>query len=190
MQRDLLIVVAITLLVGLVVWWTTRPRGDIVAPDLDAPFNFERGRRRSEAAMAAPAHDDTLTQPDRTHVEQVHAVTDEMRTGELPLVAQFPPPRRHHIYREPSQPQIERMRRRMQQPILAFEADPLAAPIPEMHHVEAPVMFGAQAAEWFSSTVPFVPPTHEPDPMPALDFTGEYRRDDLFAMLGRGEVST
>lgn len=102
---------------------------------------WERGRARSIAAASAPLHGDVLPPDDQELVDAHHEIVVEWRTAEQPVVSTV---RRRHLYRPPSQRQLDRMRARQLAPRKAFEADPLSAPLagplaPAVIHASVPV---------------------------------------------------
>jgi hypothetical protein len=149
----------------------TRPR-KVMAGEMEAPMDLERGRAKSEAAMTAP-----LSEADATAAAPLVAFVEEIGTDELPIVI---PVRRRKGYRKPVRWQIVAARRRV---LYGFGADPLAAAIPGRHRVEEPVLFDDQTLRWFSLALPFPELPAEPVALPPLDFTGEFRRSDLIKML-------
>lgn len=86
----------------------------------------ERGRARSIAAASAPLHGLPVAPEDRELVEAHHEIVVEWRTAEQPVVPAFT---RKHLYRPPSQRQLDRMRARLVAPAQRFAADPLSAPL-------------------------------------------------------------
>lgn len=87
---------------------------------------WERNRARSIAKASAPLHGVVLPPDEREHADAIHEHVVEWRTAELPMV---PTARRRHLYRPPSQRQLEAMRRRRLAPVRAFASDPLSAPL-------------------------------------------------------------
>lgn len=79
-MAELLIGPAILLLIGFGSL-ITRPR-KTMAGDMDAPINVERGRARSEAAMAAPVSD-----ADEEAAAPLVAYVEKIGTGEFPSLA-------------------------------------------------------------------------------------------------------
>lgn len=165
-------------------WLMTRPR-KVQAGDMDAPMNLERGRRQSEAEMAA-AETDVLPEAEAGEAAALVGHFRELATDEHPIV---PTVRRHHVYRDPSPQQIDRMRQRMFAPVRRFEADPLAAPIPDaLVAVAAPVLFGDAVEEWFAPpvepmSVAFPELPAEPEPWQLGGFTAEWSTGELAKLI-------
>lgn len=88
----------------------------------------ERGRQRSIAKATAPLHGDVLPPEDVPLAAAWHEdVVDKASwTGEQAVVPTFT---RKHLYRPPSQRQLDRMRARRAAPVEAFAKDPLSAPL-------------------------------------------------------------
>jgi len=166
-MAETLIAAGILVLLGF--GFLLRPR-KVLAGDMDAPMHLERSRAKSEAEMAA-AETDVLPEAEAGEAAALVGHFRELATDEQPIV---PTVRKRHVYRGPTARQLEVMRRRLLAPIREFQADPLAAPIPDLHLTAEPVLFGAAVEDWFSGSVPFIAPAGEPKPLPALDFTGEW----------------
>jgi hypothetical protein len=88
----------------------------------------ERGRLRSIAKATAPLHGDALPPEDVPLAAAWHEddVDKASWTGEQRVVTTFT---RKHLYRGPSQRQLDAMRARQRRPVEVFAADPLTAPL-------------------------------------------------------------
>jgi hypothetical protein len=83
-------------------------------------------------------------------------------------------------------------------PNLAFDADPLGAPIPEGHLVAEPEFFTAVTADWLSvfswhpaSRVPLASvQVAEPEPVEIEGFTQSWTRADVERMVAKAKAGT
>jgi hypothetical protein len=140
-------------------WWRGRPSAE------------DRGRARSEAAMAA-AHHDALKPAEEQFAVDVHAFAVEWHaTGEQPFVPQVKRKPRSIVRRYPLQRQAARER------VLAgfataraeFRADPLTAPIPTLDRA-----------------TPMLLDLAEPEPWRLESFTTGWTRGQLAQILSAG----
>jgi len=161
----------------------SRPR-KVMAGEMTEPMNLERNRAKSEANMAA-AETQVLTEADAGEAAVLVGHFRDLPTDEQPLVT---PVRRHTGHRRPVRWQRVAARRRV---VRGFATDPLGAAIPGRHRRAEPVEHMSMALAWFTtpaieaSRFPELPA--EPEPLPPLDFTGEFHRSDLFALLAAAD---
>jgi len=87
---------------------------------------LERRRARSIAKATTPLHAEALPPEDEAFVQAHHEIYVEYVTAEQPAVSTV---RRRHLYRPPSQRQLDRIRARRLKPVQDFRADPLSAPL-------------------------------------------------------------
>jgi hypothetical protein len=85
------------------------------------------------------------------------------------------------------------MRARQMAPVRQFEADPLAAPIPDLHDVAEPVLFGTAVEEWFSPalepvSVPFPELPAEPEAWKLGGFTAEWTAADVARLVAEAKA--
>lgn len=147
-------------------------------------------RRRAKAITDATARRHEVLAPEEQKLADAwhEDIQDaRARTDEYPVV---PVVRKRHVYRPPSQRQLDAARARLLAPVRHFAADPLAAPIPGRHRFEEPELFGGAVEEWFARKAEPAFPTLPAEPEPWLlgGFTDTWSVGDVARMVERAKA--